>query len=169
MIEYLPLVLTGIGIIISILYYASVLRNANKTQQLQLETRQAQLFMNIHSQSFGSLTWSKSLRTVLSAEFTDYDDYMKKYRMKNPTDKETGEHMMYIFNFFEGLGVYVREGLIDVRLVALTMTSPIELVWEKYEEVTMMIRERLNQPRWWSEFEYLYNEVKKYNKTHLNP
>jgi hypothetical protein len=46
--DYLPLVLTGIGIIASILYYASILRNANKTRELQLkaqehatETRQA--------------------------------------------------------------------------------------------------------------------------------
>jgi hypothetical protein len=36
MIDYLPLILTGIGIIASILYYASVLRNANTTRQAQL-------------------------------------------------------------------------------------------------------------------------------------
>ena len=48
MIEYLPLVLTGIGITVSILYYTSVLRNANKTQQMQLETRQAAMFMKLY-------------------------------------------------------------------------------------------------------------------------
>ena len=35
-IEYLPIVLTGIGIIVSILYYAMVLRNQNTTRQAQL-------------------------------------------------------------------------------------------------------------------------------------
>ena len=51
MIESLPYLLTGVGIIVSILYYTSVLRNANRTRELQLkaqeqatETRQAALF-----------------------------------------------------------------------------------------------------------------------------
>jgi hypothetical protein len=55
-IEYLPIVLTGIGIIVSILYYTSVLRNANKTQQQQLDTRQAQLFMQMYNK------WGDDLR-----------------------------------------------------------------------------------------------------------
>ena len=42
-IEYLPLVLTGIGIIASILYYTMVLRNANKTQQLHFRARANEL------------------------------------------------------------------------------------------------------------------------------
>ena len=41
MIESIPLVVTGIGLTASIVYYASILRNANKTQQQALETRQA--------------------------------------------------------------------------------------------------------------------------------
>ena len=54
MIEYLPLVLTGLGLTASIAYYANILNNANKTRELQLkaqeqalETRQAQLLMQI--------------------------------------------------------------------------------------------------------------------------
>jgi hypothetical protein len=36
MIESIPYVLTGIGIIISILYYTNVLQNANKTRELRV-------------------------------------------------------------------------------------------------------------------------------------
>jgi len=39
--EFIALILTGLGLTASIVYYANVLSNANKTQQLQLETRQA--------------------------------------------------------------------------------------------------------------------------------
>jgi hypothetical protein len=159
--DILAIVVSILGLAASITYYATVLRNQN-------ETRQAQLFMSIHSQSLGNLTWSNSLRVVLSANWEDFDDYLQKYRFDNPTDKETGEHILHIFNFFEGLGVYVREGLIGVRLVALTMTSPVVMVWEKYEEMVLTVRNRLNLPRWWSEFEYLYHEVQNYNKQHRN-
>ena len=45
--QTISILLAGLSIAASIVYYASVLRNANKTQQVQLETRQAQLFLNI--------------------------------------------------------------------------------------------------------------------------
>lgn len=59
--EFIAIILTGFGLTASILYYSSILRNANKTRELQLkaqelqlkaqehaiETRQAQLFMQI--------------------------------------------------------------------------------------------------------------------------
>ena len=38
MIEYLPLVLTGLGLTASIIYYASILRNQNKTRQRDWKT-----------------------------------------------------------------------------------------------------------------------------------
>ena len=47
MIESLPLVLTGLGLTASIVYYENILNNANKTQQMQLETRQIQIFMRV--------------------------------------------------------------------------------------------------------------------------
>ena len=53
--EFLAIILTGLGLIVSILYYSSILNNANKTRELQLktqeqaeETRQTQLFMKIY-------------------------------------------------------------------------------------------------------------------------
>jgi hypothetical protein len=124
--------------------------------------------MNIHTQSFCNLEWSNSLRKVMRVEWSDYEDFTHKYQTANPTELETAQQIMYIFNFFEGLGVYVRDGLIDVRLVALTMTAPIVMTWEKYAPMMMHTRERLNQPRFWSEFEYLYDKVQRYNKEHLN-
>ena len=46
--EFLAVILTGLGLTASIVYYASILRNANKTQEIQLETRQAQLYMEFY-------------------------------------------------------------------------------------------------------------------------
>jgi hypothetical protein len=63
MIEYLPLILTGIGIIASILYYSSVLRNANETQKQALETRQAALLMDLMN-NFRSAEFRKQWHTL---------------------------------------------------------------------------------------------------------
>ena len=54
MIETIGFILTGLGLTASIVYYANILNNANKTRELQLkaqehatETRQAQLYMQL--------------------------------------------------------------------------------------------------------------------------
>jgi len=77
-IEYLPIVLTGIGIIVSIVYYASVLRNANKTQKMQLETRKAQLFMQIYSM-FASNEYFERGGAIVSTEFEDAEDFWENH------------------------------------------------------------------------------------------
>jgi len=50
--ELIALVLTGLSITASIVYYASVLSNANRTQKLQLETRRTQIFMQLHQSKY---------------------------------------------------------------------------------------------------------------------
>jgi hypothetical protein len=77
MIEYLPLVLTGIGIIVSILYYSNVLRNANKTQQMQLETRQVQLFMQMYTR-FQDKIEDLDMESVIWNKLSGFEEYQEK-------------------------------------------------------------------------------------------
>ena len=70
MIEYLPLVLTGFGIIASILYYSNVLRNAD-------QTRKTQMFMQLHQSKYQQ-NGLESIFRLMNLEWEDYDDYMKK-------------------------------------------------------------------------------------------
>ena len=73
--EIVALVLTGLGLPASIVYYANILSNANKTQQLQLETRQAQLFMPIYS-TYHSEEYIKAFSEIMKWKYDSYDDYM---------------------------------------------------------------------------------------------
>ena len=84
MIEYLPLVLTGLGLTASIIYYTSVLRNANKTQQMQLETRQAQLFHGIYTSLDDD--WWNAYHLLRNTEWTDYSDFSNKALPINDTE-----------------------------------------------------------------------------------
>jgi hypothetical protein len=62
--EFLAIILSVLGLSASIIYYASILRNANKTQQLQLETRQAQMFMQLYdrfNQKEHQRTWTETI------------------------------------------------------------------------------------------------------------
>ncbi len=47
------------GILVGIYYYVMTLRNQRKNQELALETRQAQLFMNIYDRRVNSPDWDE--------------------------------------------------------------------------------------------------------------
>jgi hypothetical protein len=153
MIEYLPIVLTGLGLTASILYYTSVLRNANKT-------REAQLFMQIYDK------WSdpdmlSSFEIVSATELSSIEDFLETRK----TNKEFHKAMQKIVGFYEGLGVLVKEGLLDIRLVALLMTGSTLGFWRKIEPHAERVREMLG-PRVWIETEYLAKRLLEYVDKH---
>ena len=86
MIETLAFVLTGISLAASIIYYANILNNANKTRELQLkaqelatETRQTQVFMQVFQELNSEKRWKEYLETRYITEWDDYDDFQEKY------------------------------------------------------------------------------------------
>jgi hypothetical protein len=136
-VEYLPLVLTGIGLTASILYYAMVLRNQNRT-------RQAQLFMQVYNQF--TMEKYKQWHEVRRWEWDDFDDFMEKW--------------------LEGLGVLVKSELVPIHLVALFITGLITEYWKKFGPLTLEYRTRYESPRGGSETEYLYNTLMAYVEEH---
>ena len=166
MIESIPYVLTGTGIIVSILYYTSVLRNANKTQQLQLETRQAALFMSLY-ETYQSLEFVKSRRAVIALKWTDFNDFWTKYGSESSSDDWTNWQSQA--GFFNGLGVLVKKGLIDISLVDELFSNILHRMWNHMGPIMIEWRNTRNDtyPRThelFHGFDYLYNAHLKYIK-----
>lgn len=157
--EVIAFLLSGISISASLFYYANVLSNANKTQRTQLETRQAQLFMNIYKEDLTDRA-SKSLYLVMDMEYEDFDDFEEKYGREN--NPEAHALLNFHINYMEGLGVLVREGYVDIRLVALLSSGGVRLGREKLKAYTYEARERYNWPRWSIEYGYLYETLMDY-------
>lgn len=159
MIEYLPVVLTGIGLTASILYYSHILRNANKTQKLTLETRQVQMFMNI-SDVRSTPEFQKLLyRVAYVDEWSDIEDYYRKYGPKENLDNYS-EHM-YIWQLFETTGFLLEKGVIDDSFLDDLFKITLIDVWTKYEPVIHALRERSGKQKLWNQFEYLATELMK--------
>jgi hypothetical protein len=76
--EFIALILTGLGLTASIVYYASVLRNSNKTQQLALETRRLQIIMDLDQEMKSFETYNRIIE-LLNMQWTDYEDFERKY------------------------------------------------------------------------------------------
>jgi len=149
--EFIGLIFTGLSISISIIYYASVIRNQNKT-------REAQLFMNIYNQ------WNNLSSTydyVMSKQWSTFDEYVKLMK----TDSEFSNSIRQLSRFFEGLGVLVNRELIDVSYVDDLMSGSTLDFWEKIASVVIEIRKMSPSFQEWNE--YLYVEVRKiYDSQH---
>ena len=153
--------LTLISLTIGVIYHIMTLRNTRKNQELQLETRQAQLYMNLYG-TYHSPEFRKQLYKLLNLEWKDYDEWHEKY---GGTDLPETVAFGSVMGYFNGLGLLVRKGLIDVDTVYELLSAFIVEVWEKHLPIMLAQRDYYNRPIW-GEFEYLYNEVKKIDQQH---
>jgi hypothetical protein len=169
MIEVLALVLTGLGLTASIIYYANILNNANKTRELQLktqqqaeETRQAQLFMQLYNRLMSDLDGLEA-DTVVMTPISNFAEL----KHKQETDPNFKQIFIKLIQFFEVVGVLVKLGYINIDIIALTWTSITQSFWENVVGPTIEEqREYYNYDGIWAETEYLYNELMKYRKEH---
>ena len=152
-----------LGLLVGIFYYIMTLQNTRKNQQIQLETRQAQLFMTLHIEDITQRA-SESLDVMMSLEYEDLDDFESKYGLENNPE---AHHLINFFtNYYEGIGVLIRHGYVDIRLVAELSSGAIRVGWEKYKAMAYEARSKYNWPRWSVEFEYLYDTMMDYARKH---
>lgn len=142
-IEYVPVVLTGLGLTVSILYYTINLRTANKA-------RKGQLLMQAYARLDAPYRVSALMR-MFNWEFENFEEF----------SENALEDLGVIHVYFEGLAPLVRLGHIDIEYVAALIGGGLI----KYWELILPFKEELDEllyPRWCAETECLYNEVKKF-------
>ena len=161
-IETISIVFTGISISLAAFYYINTLRNSQRNQQTQLETRQAQLFIQLYNRFRDDTEDLDIESSFLDVEIKSSEDFIRLWR----TDEDFGKVLSTLGGFYEGIGVMVREGYIPVRLVALQWGGTTRRFWEKMEPFMSDVREAQTFPRAWAETEYLYNELMKYIEEH---
>lgn len=157
--------LQTVGILVGIFYYIMTIRTnqrnqdiAIRNQELTLETRQAQLFMNIFN-TFASKEYQKDKEQMMAVwEWKDYTDFFAKYG----PDVNPDDHAVWDMNlqWMEGVGVLVRRGLIDPELVYDIMYGSIISFWEKHETIIQGLREQSQLPNLLDDLEYIYNQMK---------
>jgi len=157
-------VVQTVALLVGIVYYLTIMRNSQKTQQMQLETRQTQLFMEIFDKA-QSKAFVDAYEWWKSAEFEGIDDFLKLMHADTHEARVNLKRFSVIGTYYEGVGVLVKEGRLDIRWVALLMAGMVRDMWEKLEPVIEAYRAHTRE-RMASESEYLYNELMKYLEEH---
>ena len=118
------------SVVVGIIYYLTIMRNSQKA-------RQAQMLMQLHETKYdpeGMLAYF----TLLNATWEDFDDYFQRYsRIPDPEFTAKMESQM---SYFEGLGVLLKNKMVDVNTVYDMMGSRIVSLWIKYESVIKGLR-----------------------------
>jgi hypothetical protein len=161
----------------SILYYALNLRAANKPQQLQLETRQAQLFMTLY-ETYRSTEFRKQWTDILKQEYTNFNDFWEKYGLENKP--EAWASWQSVASFFHGIGVLVKKQLIEPSLLDELISPNVFGAWVVMGPIVKAFQEWVQNDggvmsyqlhdydkagvsrihKSWSGFEYLYDTLK---------
>jgi hypothetical protein len=155
--------LTLISIPVGVFYHIMTLRNTRKNQELTLkaqeqtlETRQAQLFMNLY-ESFKNKEFLMDWWSILLWEWSDIDDFNQKYGIL--TNPDAFSSFSAVAGYLEGVGVLLSRNLLDPTFVDDLMSGPVRIFWEKFKPVVEDIRIRWGNPAAYEWVEYLYEQI----------
>lgn len=147
----------ALGVIVGVINSIYASRRAERQRQTEIETRQAELFMNIYDK-WSSIENNRTRRILEKWEWSDYDDWNEKYsREINP---EAYSQFATIAQWFEGIGVLIKRKLIDPTLVDDLMSMSSLWGWETFGPIVKEYRVRRNRPQYYEFWEYLYNEIR---------
>ena len=147
--QSISIIFAGLSIAASIVYYASVLRNANKTKDRELIN---QRLMMITDEFYSK--WNQ----MMFGEWSNFEEWLT-----SPSGRaENGDILNYFCTLFNSVGLLIKNRMLDSDLIFSVYAPHFVIVtWEKVSPVVKGSREVFNYYELFSGFEYLYNEAKR--------
>ena len=146
-------IIQTVSLVVGIIYYITILRNQDKTRQIQLLSQ-----LSKYTQE----EFQKKEYQLYALEWNDYDDFEKKYG--SDSDLENYAIRYAIWSEHNKIGFILKTGLIDVETLLGYLggqLSPLWL-WNKFESIIREQRRRYKQPDllvWW---EHAAKEIQRY-------
>jgi hypothetical protein len=139
-------IVVAAGVLIGLFFTLLELRHLART-------RKTDVIMRIYDR-FSSKEMVEAISSVGQLRFKPMEPM--------PSEKLTG--VVQVSTLFEGLGVLLEKGLIDVELVDSLFGPSLDTLWEPIRPFIYSTREALKQPFMFSHFEYLHNRLNDFRK-----
>lgn len=160
-VQTISITLAGIGIFIAAINSIISSRKADQQRQTEIQTRQAELFMQLY-QGWRDPSFRKAMMKMhWHHKWDGVDDFMQKYGPETNLDEFIDTYVRQA-TFYEGVGVLVEMGLIDIKLVDRLLHNTTQNFWKRMGPVYVELRKR-QQPGQYPHYdstEYLYNLTK---------
>jgi hypothetical protein len=139
--------LQTVGILVGVYYYIATIRNTEKTQRLQLETRQAQLLSSFTSMAITNDSFWKDMMYWFDQPKMEWEEFIEKH----PRNSDSFSSLMRLFSYYEMIGLLARKEFVDVKLVH----ELASFQWDKFKPIVKGIQEAWGSPNWMSHYEWL--------------
>jgi hypothetical protein len=153
------------GVVVGFSYYVLTVRNQNKARQT---TTVIQLHQHKTSPEENTRFWK-----LIALQWEDHDDYQRNYGPKgNPENEQVRAMFSAEFGFYDGLGLMLKKGLVDLDTVYSLFGLRCTMIWYKYETLLDGIRSMTTfggGEKIYENLEYLANEIIKLNNKYDQP
>jgi len=160
-IQTISIAIASAGVFLAAIYYIFQLRHQSSMRQTEIETRQANLLVQIYNYYYREDFLNTENEILFQWKWKDFEDFWQKYGPE--TNVKAFNKWDSTGTYFKGVGVLLKRKLIDLELVDELMGTSIRLYWEKSSSIVKEIRARL-WPHAFEGLEYLYNELQKRDK-----
>ena len=143
------------GVLVAAVYYIINLRFTMKAREMQICREFASDYTSEHGMTrYGNM---------MTLEWKDYDDFMKKYGRSHPD--LYGKWISQFFSF-EMWGLLIERRVIDPELIYYLGGYGAIRSWDKYKDVIQSFRDNYWGPDFMVKSEYLVNEMVKIKTNH---
>ena len=146
----------AISVVLGVIYYAFNLRESRRNGRIALA--------NSLIQKVQSPEWHGITLDLYKQEWSDYDDFEKKYGSDNNSDSYAKRFS--VWRYYNSLGYMLKYNLIDAySLSNLGDGDAIIFMWNKYESIIKTLRKSYSMGEHWLwGFEYLAGEMLRVTK-----
>jgi hypothetical protein len=149
--QSISILISGLGIVVAIIYYAQVLRNTSKARQRELIFQRFQGYSKEYVNTY--------FKVSNMTEWTDAEDWRRKYG--KDVNVEADADWTYIMSIYNIAGILLQEEETDPELIFKLYPPHVVIrLWEGFEPVIQALREKTHTGHL-EPFEYLYREAKK--------
>jgi len=123
-----------------------------------VKTRKIEFYMDLYNRIMEKELHRDLVEILLLWKWEVPNDFFEKYGPEKNLDEFT--KFTLVTTYLENMGLFLKEKMVDVHLVANLIGTTIYSFWEKYEPIIIEMRHRYNTPKVMPMTEYLYEQVK---------
>jgi hypothetical protein len=140
------------SIVIGVIYYILQIRN-------QTTIRKTDLMIRLYS-SIQNREYMDAFVLLMSAQFQDYEDYVKKYGSLLSPEASMNRTLSSVLAPLEMVGTLLYRKHIDIGFVYDVFgVATIKTLYEKFMPIIMGGRKEIGELGWFVGFEYLHDEL----------
>jgi hypothetical protein len=149
-----------LAILVGIAYYVMVLNYTRRNQEQTLKTREVTFLHQTLGSFISTPIGVKYANLVYTTPISSFEEWLELVE----TNPEFDQAWTWFANTLDLIGIYLKEGVLDIRMIAQYQPALSLLFWKWYKPIIKEARKKRVHigPSWFQNVDYLFNSLEKY-------